>query len=325
MKKFSHFLSILLVVLFSACSVDDNPEPIIPPEDEVPFLDGTTISFATKEEATLKLGTSDAYTQALTKFDIASRTRNAANDEEQDYLEFAASQAQEWTAAEITSLKTVINNVQSKIEGMGLNLDFPENIDIVKSAMLEEGGAVSYTRQEFIVVKGAVEEDLIIHELFHILSRNNPDSRDALFQTINFEKSNRIEYPASIKPQVITNPDAPFLDHTIKLQIDGEEKEAVIILYAGKDYDGGTFFNYINRKLMLVEGEANNKTAIIVNGMPILKEFGDASDFYAKIGNNTSYTLHPEEILADHFVSLLTGKTVPSPSFIDAMKNILIQ
>jgi hypothetical protein len=324
MKKFPHFLTILLVVVFSACSVDDNPDPVLP-EDEVPFLEGTTISFATKEEAQAKLGTSDAYTQVLTQFDIASRTRNADNTEEQDYLDFAASQAQDWTEAEIASLKLGINNVKSKIEEMGLNLNFPENIDLIKSAMLEEGGAVSYTREEYIVVKGAVEEDLIIHELFHILSRNNPGNRDALFATINFEKTNRITYPASIVHQVITNPDAPFLDHSINLNFDGQQQDAVIILYAGKDYEGGSFFEYINRKLMLVEGEGTNKTPVLVNDMPVLKEFSDASDFYNKVGHNTSYTLHPEEILADHFVALLTERSVPSPSFIEDMKAILMQ
>lgn len=324
MKKLPHVLPFLFLILFSACSVDDNPDPILP-DDEVPFVNGTTISFATKEEGAALLGTSDEYTKELNKFDIASRTRNPANDQEQNYLDFAASQAQDWNPDEIAALKVVINGVKTKMEEMGLNLDFPNNVNLVKSAMLEEGGSVSYTRQDYIVVKGSVDETFIIHELFHILSRNNPSNRDALFQTINFEKCNRIAYPASIADNVVTNPDAPFLDHFITLQLDGEQKEAVFILYTEEDYTTGAFFDYFDQKLMLIEGGADSKTPVLVNGIPVLRDFNESSDLYSKIGDNTGYTLHPEEILADHFVALITQKSVPSPSFIEAMKNVLMQ
>lgn len=324
MKKFKHLLPVLIVLLFSACSVDDNPEPIIP-EDEVPFVNGSTLTFATKEEGAALLGTSDGYTQALNIFDIGSRTRNPANVEEQNYLDFASSQAQDWTADEIASLKQVITGVKTKMEEMGLNLDFPNTVNLVKSAMLEEGGSVSYTREDYIVVKGSVEESFIVHELFHILSRNNPSNRDALFQTINFIKCNRIEYPTSIKDNVVTNPDAPFLDHYITVELDGEQKEAVFILYTEEDYTTGAFFDYFDQKLMLIEGGADSKTPVLVNNMPVLRDFHESSDLYEKIGDNTNYTLHPEEILADHFVALVTQKSVSSPSFIEAMKNVLSQ
>lgn len=324
MKRFQHVIPVLLILVISACSVDDNPDPILP-EDEVPFVNGSTLSFATKEEGAALLGISDGYTKALNKFDIASRTRNPANDQEQNYLDFAASQAQDWTPDEIASLKQVINGVKTDMEEMGLNLDFPNKVNLVKSAMLEEGGSVSYTRQDYIVVKGSVDETFIVHELFHILSRNNPSNRDALFQTINFEKCNRIDYPAAIADNVVTNPDAPFLDHFITLQIDGEEKEAVFILYTEEDYTTGAFFDYFDQKLMLIEGGADSKTPVLVNNMPVLRDFHESSDLYEKIGNNTNYTLHPEEILADHFVALVTQKSVPSPSFIEAMKNVLAE
>ena len=46
--------------------------------------------------------------------------------------------------------------------------------------------------------------------------------------------------------------------------------------------------------------------------------------FYDKIGLNTKYIIHPEEILADNFVILVQGKTdIPSPEIIESMRNIL--
>src|SRR5690606_36452297 len=186
-------------------------------DNEAPFVEGTTIVFTPQEEAAKILGTSDEYSRALTPFDIASRTLNASNDKEQDYLDFAAAQAKSWTSDEIRQIKTSILNVKSTIEDMGLKLNFPAKIDLIKSSLQEEGGAISYTRGSHIVMKEGANQEFLIHELFHILTRFNPDKRDPLYETINFKKSNRIGYPASIHHHVVTNTDAPYLDHTISL------------------------------------------------------------------------------------------------------------
>lgn len=316
-----HLLMVFVVVLLSSCSVEDTPENV--PEDEVQFVEGTKLIFVSQEEAARIMGTSDEYSQALSKFDIASRTYNPANTQEQQYLAFAASQAQEWDENEIAVLKIKIRQVKEKMESLGLKLNFPSEIKLVKSTLDEEGSVISYTRTNYIVMKGDVTEDFIIHELFHILTRYNPEKRDELYKTVNFNKSNRIAYPEAIKDHIVTNPDAPFLEHTIKLTIDGEEKEAVFILYTGKDYESGSFFTQMQQKLMLVEGGANNKAAVLVNNAPILLDFSAASDLKEKIGTNTSYTLHPEEILADHFITLVKPNPASDPAFIDAMKAVL--
>ncbi len=308
-------------VIFSSCAIEDAPENL--PKDEVEFVGETKLIFTSKEEAAALMGTSDEYSQGLSKFDIASRTHNPANNQEQQYLAFAAAQARDWQEDEITVLKVKINQVKDKMEKLGLNLKFPKEIKLIKSSLEEEGGVISYTRANYIVMKGDVTEGFIIHELFHILTRYNPDKRDELYQTINFHKSNRISYPDAIKDNIITNPDAPFLEHTIQLTIDGEAKEAVFILYSDQDYESGSFFSQMQQKLMLVEGPADGKKPVLVNGEPILLDFSAASDLKEKIGNNTSYTLHPEEILADHFIMLVKAETASDPDFINAMKTVL--
>jgi hypothetical protein len=320
MKKL-HLLAIILAVVMASCSVEDAPENL--PKDEVEFVDGTKIVFVSQEEGARIMGTSDEYSQVLSRYDIASRTYNPANSQEQQYLAFAAAQALEWEENEIEVLKIKIMQVKDKIESLGLKLAFPDEIKLVKSTLKEEGGVISYTRTNYIVMKGDVTENFIIHELFHILTRYNPEKRDELYKTINFNKSNRISYPDAIKDNVVTNPDAPFLEHTINLTIDGKEKEAVFILHAEKDYESGSFFNQMTQKLMLVEGGSNNKVPVLVNNAPVLLDFEAASDLKEKIGNNTSYTLHPEEILAEHFIILIKPKSAADPAFIDAMKTVL--
>ncbi|MBD3628495.1 hypothetical protein [Cyclobacterium sp.] len=334
MKKLTIY-PLFLLLLFAACTVEDpNPpqepeEPENPnprdPDVEVPFIEGTNIIFTPLDEAAERLGTSDSYTKMLSKFDLASRTQNKESTEEEDYLTYAAQQAQAWTEEEKTVLEERILGVKDKIEAMGLQLEFPEEILLIKSSMLEEGGAVSYTRENYIVVRGLVNESFLIHELFHILTRFKPERRNALFETINFTESNRIAYPEGIRDLVITNPDAPFLEHTINLQIDGESEEVVFILISEEEWDGGSFFTYLKQRLMFVEGAADDKKASLVDNMPVLKNFAAATDLKQKIGDNTDYTLHPEEILAEHFVMLLLEQEVPEPSYLEAMKTVLQQ
>ncbi|SHM35486.1 hypothetical protein SAMN04488057_101180 [Cyclobacterium lianum] len=334
MKKLSIY-PLLLLIIMAACTVEEpNPpqEPEDPenpaprdPEIEVPFIEGTNIVFTPLEEAAERLGTSDSYTELLSKFDLASRTKNKASTEEEDYLTYASQQAQAWTEEEKTVLEERILGIKDKIEAMGLQLEFPEEILLIKSTMEEEGGAVSYTRENYIVVRGLVNESFLIHELFHILTRFKPEVRKDLFETINFYESNRIAYPESIRDFVITNPDAPFLEHTITLQIDGQSEEVVFILISEEEWDGGSFFTYLKQRLMFVEGGDDDKQATLVDNMPVLKNFAAATDLKQKIGDNTSYTLHPEEILAEHFVMLLQEAEVPEPSYLEAMKTVLQQ
>src|SRR5690606_2352275 len=256
MKKLP-LLAIVLMIVLASCSVED--EPNLQPEDEVEFVDGTRLVFVSKEEGAKLMGTSDEYSRTLSKYDVASRTQNPSNSQEQHYLAFAAAQAQQWEENEIAVLKIKIMQVKEKIENLGLKLNFPSEIKLVKSTLQEEGGVISYTRTNYIVMKGDVTEDFIIHELFHILTRFNTDKRDEMYKTIHFNKSNRITYPVAIKDHIIINPDALFLEHTITLTIDGVQREAVIILHAENDYESGSFFNQMKRKLMLVEGPANDK------------------------------------------------------------------
>lgn len=336
----------MIAAIVMACSVDDGPgttpvnedpnnedpnngdpdEELVErdPDIVVPFIPGTRIVFAPQDEAAERLGTSDSYTKELSKFDLVSRTKNKASDKEEDYLNFASQQALEWTEAEKNTLRERILGLKTRIETMGLKLEFPSEILLVKSTMQEEGGATTYTRENYIVARGNVAENFLAHELFHILTRYKPERRKDLYETINFYESNRITYPDAIRDMVITNPDAPFLEHTINVRIDDEDEEVVFILISEDEWDGGSFFTYMKQRLMYIEEVSDKKQAKVgENNLPILRNFAAATNLKQKIGTNTNYTLHPEEILADHFVMLVLESDVPEPSYIDAMKNVL--
>ncbi len=50
----------------------------------------------------------------------------------------------------------------------------------------------------------------------------------------------------------------------------------------------------------------------------------DISGFFEKIGKNTNYIIHPEEILADNFsFMVLQKRNLPSPVIVKKLKKIL--
>jgi len=312
-----------IVAIFISCNKKNNNTPTPVTNNETIFLSNTKIVFTTKEEASKLLGQSDAYTQKLTSFDIVAKTQNTNAKQESDYLSYAASQATAWTATEIDQMMTTIARVEAKIKKLKLKLKLPSEIKLVKSTINEEGGAEGYTRVNFIVLQKPPSEDLFLHELFHIYSRENPDKRDAMYKTIHFEKCNVIRLPNVITNQGITNPDAPTLEHFLTAQIDGKPQEMVIITYAGSPYKGGSFFDYLQKKMMIVEGSSINKVPTLVNNQPVMKDFSDISNLDALIGINTDYNIHPEEILAEHFTFLILQRNVPNPVFLDNLKQLL--
>lgn len=314
---------ILAIMYFTATglSCENNTEV----KDKVPFLKNTMIEFVSKEEAKKLLGKSDEFTKSQSVFDYASKTQNPESDSESDYLEFAANQALEWTESEKKETTKVINEAKSKIEKLNLQLNLPSTIQLIKTTSLEEGGAAGYTRGSFIVVQGAPDLHLFLHELFHVFSRANPSVKDELYKTIGFKKSNKIKYPEAILPFKITNPDAPIFEHFITIDTEDGQQDAIIITKASRPYEGGSFFQYLELNLLIVEGDSDNKTPKIIDEEPVLIKFSEAKNLFEQIGNNTDYIIHPEEIMAEHFTYLVMEKEVKSANFIEAMKSILVQ
>ena len=60
------------------------------------------------------------------------------------------------------------------------------------------------------------------------------------------------------------------------------------------------------------------------NGKTIVYPMEKISDFQKKIGENTQYIIHPEEILAENFVLAFTDQqSVPTPDLKEKVRKIL--
>ena len=81
-------------------------------------------------------------------------------------------------------------------------------------------------------------------------------------------------------------------------------------------------------KLMRVVRTGDEWQAYLNDGAPTFIEVNarqmKPASLFAKIGKNTGYIIHPDEILADNFVHLvLDKKALPSPQLVHDMRTLL--
>jgi hypothetical protein len=290
-----------------------------------------SIKFASIEKAKQLLSEEDSFTQAWSQFDIDSRM-GRSNSSRAELFNLINTQVREWSTAEEELITGICKDIDSKMATYNFQIDFPEEIYFLKTTGDEEGGATGYTRNTYIVLKeGATEssreslEHLIVHELFHVLTRNNPEFRKEMYKIIGFNITKSIAYPDNIKSRRITNPDAPQTDSYINLTAEGKELTCMMILYAKEDYSGGSFFDYLNIGFLSLVGD-EEKTPELIDGESVIYSIDQIGNFFEQVGRNTNYIIHPEEILAENFSYAILGKEdLKDSAIVDAIRKKLIK
>ena len=279
---------------------------------EIPLSDRSTLIFASVEAGREVLTDRDDFVERMSPFDRASRLKVAGEVSEQRYLEFVGQHVLEWSDAERERIRETLREVRKDLDGLAI--PFPPTVLLVKTSGAEEGGA-AYTRANAIVlprrlVEGPQErlEKLFFHELFHVLSRANPQWRHELYRVIGFEECEEPNLPPALAARKITNPDAPRNDHRIRLVWKDQRRWMVpILLSRAASYDpqgGEEFFRYLQFRFLVLPDGGSKVTPVEVDS-PVLLEAGEVSGFYEQVGENTGYIIHPEEILADNFALLM--------------------
>lgn len=278
-------------------------------------------------EARTLLSKEDATTRQWSRFDYEARLGKKGGTR-QELMRFIADQARDWSKEDKQRMQEAADSLNSHIKALNLSLNLPQEIRILKTTMAEEGGAGGYTRMDYIVVEEQIARMkpqqasyLLAHELFHVLTRNNPDFREKMYKLIGFNiVPEEFEVPADLRDVVITNPDVNRFDSYARFRIKDEERPCAMLIYANKPYEGGSFFNYLTIGLMpLKDGKAEQK-----DGKTVIYGIKDAENFFEQVGRNTNYIINPEEILAENFAFLLTRKPVTgTPELIEKMRQAL--
>jgi len=319
-------LSCLGVLLLAAFSSAGRLEAAV----EFPIAEGTVVRFADVPEGVAALSVRDDYIQQLSPFDLQVRTRTPQPVSEEEFVAFRGKHVIPWSDREVETLRPLVADIARKIAPW--KLPMPSVILLVKTTGGEEGAA-AYCRGPAIVLPRNMVEgsptrlaNIFPHELFHVLSNQNPDLRKALYATIGFQPCNEVRLPPSLAALKITNPDAPRNNHYITVTHNGQPTELMPVLVAKMPFNaasGGNLFSYLQFRLMELENVEGERRPRLVNGQPVLLDPANVSGYHEQIGRNTKYIIHPEEVLADNFVYLLDGRRdLASPQVVTRMADV---
>lgn len=298
-----------------------------------PLTSSTRLQFADVATGQRHVETSDTFLKSLSRFDRQVRLKTDGEATEKDLVAFLKGEVLAWDEAGRKSLIESIARIRPKLEP--LQLPLPENVTLILMSGKEESNA-AYTRGTAIMLpKERVQklaadplDRLLLHELFHVLSRNAPELRRDLYRLIGFEVCDPISLPESLADLKLTNPDAPLVDCHIRLTEGDDSYHAAPVLYSSSEtYDAATkppLFKYLAFRLMKIEQVDGRWRPVISNGQPVMIDPAKSKSFNDQIGQNTKYIIHPDEILADNFVHLvMQTEKLPSPQLIEQLRERL--
>ena len=294
---------------------------------------GFSYRFASKQEGTDLLLGNTAYYAGFSQNDLDYRMhrQGAAMDE---YLAFAKEQVMDFTEEEKNLISIHMDILAEHVEQNGCVLPPLDEIVFIKTTMEEENGVLGYTHGTQIYVAQKIleldmaekknEEKLLTflgHELFHCLTRCNPDFREAMYQIIHFTVVEEdFPLPPSVFAYHISNPDVEHHNAYASFLIDGEPVDC--------------FTDFVTTKHIENPDEhffAFGTTALVpTDGRDLYYTPEQASNFDEVFGTNTNYVVDPEECMADNFSFALVygldgpdGKGYPNPEIIDGILSCL--
>jgi hypothetical protein len=302
--------------------------------DEPRLAGETVVRFASPDEGREILTADDAFTASLSPFDLQCRMKTSKDVTLADWKQFVAQHVRPWEKADVELISLALERLNKRLAAFRLPL--PPVINLVRTTGDEESNA-AYTRGTAIVLPSKVLgypapqlDRLLAHELFHLLSRHDGAIRARLYGIIGFELCEPIDLPRSLAPRRITNPDAPLVDCTIALKrADGKMVFGAPVLYAStREYDakrGASLFQSLVFRLLVVERRGGGRwEPVLARGEPVVIDPHKEPEFLDKVGKNTNYLIHPDEILADNLVCLvMDDKDISTPRITDEMRRML--
>lgn len=288
---------------------------------------GKVIVLADSMMAAEKTLIPDEYTSSLTSFDLSARLGKASGLTSEDYLKAAAADVRDWPADEAQKVEELFGMFSASLAKQRLMPNLPDTIIMIKTTGQSEFGAEGWTRQNRIMLNTSQQPlslHLLAHELFHVMSRNDVQFRNAAYAIFNFKPCNTVTYKATMGNRVITNPDCPFIAHYVTIDISGKPTDVAIVLYSNSDYEPGyDFGQHAAVGLLALSGDKQHKQPVLKDGKAVVYELNEQSDLFNKIGRNTQYILHIEEVCAEHFAAAISGRLFEQPELVEQMRDVL--
>lgn len=198
---------------------------------------------------------------------------------------------------------------------------FPDTVFLIKTPGQHYGPSVYYTREKSIIIPqnelARMEVEglalVMLHELFHLYSRYHPQKREQLYALIGFQRLPQgVRLPDCLLPHLMLNPDGIDGDYALPLELPGGEASLAIplLLSNAPEYiPSQLYFDYLDFQLFPLQPTDSSFIALTADGCRSpLPPPDSLPAFWTQIGDNTTYIIHPDEILADNFVLLALSK-----------------
>lgn len=290
---------------------------------------GKVIALLDSTEAAIISQKPDVYTNEHTAFDLSIRFDKAEGIREKDYLSASAKNVRNWPMEEQEQLKQAFASIDLYVKTTGVQLHLPDTVKMIKTTAAEEFGAEGFTRENRIMLNTDAQPislHLIAHELWHVISRMNPDLRNNAYSVFHFKPCNKIIYKPAMSNHVITNPDCPYLMHYTTVTIEGQKRDVALMLYSKNDFQSGyNLDQYIAIGLLALTGDDEHKVPVLKDGKAVVYELTEPTDLLSQIGANTQYVLHVEEITAEHFAALIADEKLPQMEYVMGVKAALMK
>ena len=273
-------------------------------EDTAAIVSQMDYSCATKEEGIDYLMSNTEYYEGFTQNDLDYKMQKKGAELD-EYLEFSREQVLDFTDEDLKLINESMADIEQILSEKEYTLPELDPIVFIKTTQDEECGSAAYTHGTqiylgeycFTIAKQSEEgkiwfETVLAHEIFHCLTRSNPDFRKEMYKLINFEVQDEdFEIPPSVEEYFINNPDVEHHNSYGTFVINGEEVDCFAVLVTTEHFEkeGDSFFDCMTTGLVPVDG----------SDMYYVPD--DASNFYEVFGENTGYVIDPEECMADNF------------------------
>lgn len=258
---------------------------------------------------------SDPYVQQLCEREMTARLKRVPNSKS----DFCAAQSEcvlDWTQRDEELLASAGTRLQASLEKWApaaLEVLSQSEISLFLTSGAEETGLssglksrIAYCRRDRTVFfsrayvnweNPAAVQHLLLHELWHIASRNmDPNLLDQVYAQFGFVRIRQTLVNSS--PHRLTNPDGLFIQHAMRRR-DGSQLAPVLMLAPRYDVLSPSESLFDHMLMMMAPlTESDNFEGTVVD----VRSVGDV---FQHIGHNTQYLLHIDEVVAGWFVFLV--------------------
>lgn len=323
MSMTAKLIFILYISVLVSCRSNKSQNPTTDKDSSVvTFVDSMAAAKAIVEDDVDgffdQISIIDMAIQLKTEKPFASRA--SALKEYKSYLE---TEVMDWTDTEKILLNEIFDSIKMQVNRVNPEL-MPEDIRLIKIRTTHYGPDVYYTRGHNIMIpenaltrQGAREmlEPVMIHEVFHIISRYDKLLREKIYALIGFFPHNqKLDVPKTISDRWLTNPDGVTTEYYIQLRDEDKVAKAIPLILSNKEKftaANPSFFSYLQFDLF----ELDVPTGKIMHGDKLSTTLTDGMmpGFFEQIKDNTQYIIHPDEISADNFIYAITRSNIKDP------------